>query len=88
MINQDKDHRYTIEVRDNAYKGANQVKILDAAGHSGDESEITLNLKPNFGWYDVSVKVSGNYVYEKRYAGRVETGKGSFSDPLMGLVIG
>jgi phospholipase C len=30
------------------------------------------------------VKIKGNNLFEKRYAGRVETGKESFTDPMMG----
>jgi phospholipase C len=40
-------------------------------------------LDTKFGWYDFSVFIEGNTVFEKRYAGHVETGKESKSDPLM-----
>ena len=45
---------------------------------------VLLNLKASFGWYDFSVKIEGFEPFEQRFAGRVETGKESFSDPLMG----
>ena len=46
-----------------------------------------LNLRDSHGWYDFSIKVAGYDDFEKRYAGRVETGKEGFSDPFMGRVI-
>ncbi|MEZ4903534.1 MAG: hypothetical protein R2822_18105 [Spirosomataceae bacterium] len=47
---------------------------------------VILDLTTSFGWYDFSVKVAGFEAFEQRFAGRVETGKASFSDPLMGRV--
>jgi len=84
LNNLDKDHRYTLEIIDHAYNKATIKKSLDTAGEAGEGSVTILNLGSNFGWYDFSVKISGNLRFEKRYAGRVETGKESFSDPFMG----
>jgi len=50
-------------------------------------STIVLDLSKNYGWYDLTVKIKGNSSFEKRYAGRVETGKESFTDPMMGGVM-
>ena len=36
------------------------------------------------GWYDVTIRVAGRASFAKRYAGRVETGNWSVSDPLIG----
>ena len=44
---------------------------------------ITLDLKTKFQWYDFSVSLNDNPKFLKRYAGRVETGKEGFSDPMM-----
>jgi phospholipase C len=74
---------YTIEITDHAYKTNNHKKIITAKAHS----TLVLNLTKSHGWYDFSVKVNGNQSFEKRYAGRVETGQHSFSDPLMGKVV-
>jgi len=46
-----------------------------------------LNLGKSSGWYDFTVKVSGADNFEKRFAGRVETGKESITDPYMGRVV-
>ncbi|HRQ52502.1 MAG TPA: hypothetical protein PLR74_18280, partial [Agriterribacter sp.] len=49
---------------------------------------VVLNLKSSHGWYDFSIKAAGFDDFEKRYAGRVETGKESITDPFMGKVTG
>jgi phospholipase C len=46
-----------------------------------------LNLKPSYGWYDFSIAVKGNPYFSRRFAGRVETGKETFTDPFMGRMI-
>jgi len=47
---------------------------------------LVIDLSKSQGWYDFSVKVTGSSSFEQRYAGRVETGKESISDPVMGRV--
>jgi phospholipase C len=74
----------TVSIVDNAY-GASPIKKVV----TGDVVDTAaLDLSKTFGWYDFSVKVEGFDRFEKRYAGRVETGKSSFSDPFMGGVVG
>jgi len=73
----------TIEIIDNAYKTGPQTKLL----HANEHTMIIIDLSKSFGWYDFSVKVKGNETFEKRYAGHVETGKASYSDPLMGGMV-
>ena len=41
-------------------------------------------LDENFGWYDFSITIKDNAIFEKRFAGHIETGKESMSDPAMG----
>ncbi|MBS1567333.1 MAG: DUF756 domain-containing protein, partial [Bacteroidetes bacterium] len=72
---------FEIEITDNAYKGA-PVKDAITASHS--TSSLTIDLSKNHGWYDFTVRVKGFPQFERRYAGRVETGKDSISDPVMG----
>jgi phospholipase C len=38
-------------------------------------------------WYDVSVEVKGVAGFAERFAGRVETGAATMTDPLMGGII-
>lgn len=83
LINSNPGQKYSVEVIDNAYKTATQVKIL--ANAKDAEANVVINTSKNHGWYDLSVKIKGIEFFEKRYAGRVETGKSSFSDPAMGF---
>ena len=53
---------------------------------AGTSTSIVLDLGKSFGWYDVSIGVQGAATFEKRYAGHVETGKASFTDPAMGNI--
>jgi len=74
---------YTVEITDNAYKNKPLIKTFAAGDNEG---HIVLNLTKSFCWYDFTVKVKTYENFERRYAGHVETGKNSFSDPLMGGV--
>jgi phospholipase C len=80
ITNSDNSHAYTLEIKDHAYKN----KPLSKKIGPGAEETIVLNLNKSSGWYDFSVSLKGNSAFTKRYAGRVETGKESISDPFMG----
>jgi len=69
-------------VKDNSYKTGSQSKMV-AAAH---ESSITLPLEKSHGWYDFTVQAEGSSA-EARFAGRVEAGRSSFTDPLMGGLV-
>jgi phospholipase C len=75
-------HPQTIALRDNSYKTVTATKTIPA----GHEASIVVDLQKSYGWYDFTVKTTGSDS-EARYAGRVETGRPSFSDPLMGGVV-
>jgi phospholipase C len=45
-----------------------------------------MSLSRSHRWYDFSATITGIKPFLRRFAGRVETGKSGFSDPLMGLV--
>jgi phospholipase C len=47
------------------------------------ENVIRLPLRSSGHWYDFSVTVRGQADYSRRFAGRLETGRHSFSDPAM-----
>ncbi|MBK8710345.1 MAG: phospholipase C, phosphocholine-specific [Niastella sp.] len=78
--NNDTDNAALIKIVDNAYH-ANTKMIT--VGASGNET-INLNLEKSFGWYDFTVFIKGRETYIRRYAGKVEAGKESYSDPAMG----
>ena len=71
-----------VEIVDHAYGAARLTRTLAAGG----TATVTLRFDKSHGWYDLSVKVNGYSNFEKRYAGRIETGKDSISDPFMGGV--
>jgi phospholipase C len=50
----------------------------------GQQKSIPFRLARTHSWYDVAVKVDGFPAFSRRFAGRVETGKMGFSDPIMG----
>lgn len=72
----------SIAMKDNSYRSEATTRTIKA----GEEARIVLDFEKNHGWYDFTVKADGSD-HEARYAGRVETGKPSFSDPRMGQVV-
>ena len=79
---------YDVEVVDHAYGQNNKRFKIFADQTTHAPSPFVLDLDTVQGWYDVSVKIGGADAFEVRYAGRVETGKPSISDPFMGGVTG
>jgi phospholipase C len=83
VINRDQNLTFSIEFADESYKNAAQKRILEP----GAKAAMVVDTQPSFGWYDVSVRIASSPLFEKRYAGRVETGRWSYSDPAMGRVV-
>ena len=52
----------------------------------GGSGAIAMALGQSYWWYDFSVTIAGAEGFLRRFAGRVETGKSGFSDPVMGRV--
>jgi phospholipase C len=71
----------TVEVSDNSYN--NGTKSVQIAADS--ETSVVLDLSKQYGWYDFTVKQAGSKA-ESHYAGRVETGQSTYSDPSMGNI--
>ncbi|HKO19350.1 MAG TPA: alkaline phosphatase family protein, partial [Acidobacteriaceae bacterium] len=69
-----------VTVVDNVYRSATQHARVEAGG----ADSVLLNLQKSHGWYDFTVTTNGA---EARFAGRVETRRASFTDPLMGGVV-
>jgi phospholipase C len=68
-----------VAVKDHSYGLAPVMKNVAA----GATENIVMWSEKSHGWYDVSVGVENG---EVRYAGRVETGATSITDPVMGGV--
>ena len=83
LKNKHEKHAHTALITHHAYGFANQTKTIQP----GLASEIALDLSRSYGWYDFSVRLEGFNRFERRYAGHVETGVPSFSDPHMGGVV-
>ncbi len=81
--NADEQWTGAIEVADNAYNTQSQQMFLN----KNEKRGLILDFNKNGGWYDFSIKIIGDDNFEYRFAGRVETGKDSITDPFMGRVI-
>ncbi|HKO82408.1 MAG TPA: phospholipase domain-containing protein, partial [Chitinophagaceae bacterium] len=86
ISNPDSSSAYTIEVRDNAYKNSPIKKMVGKKGSGKERASILIDCGKSFGWYDFTIKITGNKKFERRYAGRVETGEFSRTDPAMGNI--
>ena len=80
-LNSESDKPIQIEIADNAYKSHPIKKVINPS------AKVVLDLLKQYGWYDFTVKVPGSNLFERRFAGRVETGLSGYSDPFMGRVI-
>jgi phospholipase C len=78
------DRNYEVVITDLAYKNGEQLVDLPAQANLS----CAVSAQRSYGWYDVRVRVAGFEHFTKRYAGRVESGKNSVSDPAMGGAAG
>jgi len=73
----------TVQLIDNSYKtGSRSKSILPKT-----TTNVVLDLQKSFGWYDASIKINGLEFFEQQFAGHVETGEVSKTDPLMGGIL-
>jgi phospholipase C len=84
VANRDAQEPCSIEFHDNAYRTADIHRSVEPS----TEVMVEIDTKPGLGWYDLSVRIDGKEPFRRRYAGRVETGLWSHSDPAMGRVVG
>jgi phospholipase C len=80
LISNRGDRAATVEVKNYGHNGADST----IAAEPGHDDELTLALGAGYHWYDFAVTVAGADRFLRRFAGRVETGKDGFSDPVMG----
>lgn len=83
IVNMNASKDYAVVIKDLGYR-KNDVQKKIAAGST---QEVVLDLKQSHGWYDFSLTVDGTADFKQRYAGRVETGAASFTDPVMGGIV-
>lgn len=72
-----------VNIIDNSYGEPMRSAQLGA----GLRKDVPLNFERNSGWYDFTIKVFGITTFERRYAGHIETGSASISDPHMGRLV-
>jgi phospholipase C len=82
LVNND-SKPHTFVVRDNSYKSGTLKKTV---APNARES-VVLNLVKSYHWYDFDVQLSGSENFSIGFAGHVETGVASMTDPLMGGVV-
>ncbi|MGA7520871.1 MAG: phospholipase C, phosphocholine-specific [Acidobacteriaceae bacterium] len=74
--------RLQVTVAERAYRTKSHRKTLLPGG----SASLKLDLQHSHGWYDFTVHAAGSSA-EALLAGRVETGRPTISDPLMGRMI-
>lgn len=72
------ERAYSLTLTDLGYHTPIRKIQISPANHT-----FLLPLEKSFGWYDFKVTVDGNHVFERHYAGRVETGKLGYTDPQL-----
>jgi phospholipase C len=71
-------HRAYVANRQNQAAGETQGPVAPA------REEGTWSLEPSAGWYDFEITSSADPSFLRRFAGHVETGAPSVSDPMLG----
>jgi phospholipase C len=84
LANRDAKKAVTVLVDDPSYGSGRRSLALEPSGRPGCRLVIAMPLAKSFGWYDLAVRVSGYRRFAQRFAGRIESGRPGFSDPLMG----
>ena len=84
LTNRDARRPFTVRVEDVSYGSKSRELQLGAAGTKSGQAEIVIAPGTNHGWHDLRVTIAEAPQFEKRYAGRVETGRESITDPVIG----
>jgi phospholipase C len=70
----------TFKVKSNAYRDEQEIVCV----RGGDSEHRSWSLQRSGNWYDFTVSAGADGGFSRRFAGRVENGRDSFSDPAMG----
>lgn len=79
LINHDKSRSQSVELRETVYRQSVKKQIL----RPGEKKTVALGTQESQGWYDFALSLVGSKTFHQHYAGRIETGKWSTSDPQM-----
>lgn len=95
-LDYDREHGALLASFSNAGARACVITVSDLAYRSGGPGRVEVpagktirhrwSLQGSANWYDFSVTVEALKGYERRFAGRIETGRHGLSDPAMGTV--
>jgi phospholipase C len=94
VIYDEEDLAIALEV---ANRGSRDAKVSIGNAYTSRRTDFDLSpgevearrwsLKKTSGWYDLTVSVESDPQFEHRFAGHVENGEDSISDPLMGGLV-
>lgn len=72
-----------VYIKDDVYQSMNKTFIIPA----NSKKTIEIDLQKSKGWYNFKLEIKEKADFVKHYAGHVETGEDSISDPFMGGII-
>jgi len=72
----------TLQIKDHGYGSGDHTMVVEP----GSERTLVMSLARSHHWYDFSATILGADRFLRRFAGRMETGRSGFSDPVMGRV--
>jgi phospholipase C len=79
LINHDSQRSVTVTIEDLAYGNGLKTVTLKPS----EIQDLAMDLGHSYGWHDWRIRAQGAQDFEQRYAGHIETGRESFSDPAM-----
>lgn len=84
ILENEGDQDLKINLIDNAYK-SDATRSISLGTKS--KKTLIIDLQKSSGWYDFTIQLEGYNAFSKQYAGHVETGEDSITDPYMGGVV-
>jgi phospholipase C len=84
LENRDATRTLTVHIEDMAYGTERRTVLLGPGKSKTGRVEIAVELRGSHGWHDLRIRMEEAPRFEKRYAGRIETGRESMTDPAIG----
>jgi phospholipase C len=70
---------FTMRIRD--HYATTDHNVITRTVRAGERLTLPHDASPAHGWYDLAVTLDGDNTFLRRFAGHIENGKPSFSDP-------
>jgi phospholipase C len=83
ILENKEDKALEVYIKDDVYQSINKKLTIP----SNSQKTININLQKSKGWYDFKLTIKGETDFVKHYAGHVETGEDSITDPFMGGIL-